>query len=158
MFHRIRYRLTRLPMPLLPSLLSRRLHPLWEMDLCECIPLLRTFMILEFVLQVSKNNIFKYCHNYFRHLCLKFFIFHMSERWFPWHSKKCIPPINPEMLFSDILATAKVKCMDLKLCMHNNLVTLEYLINKLEQIFRHMRLSWHNTDKNKYSTYSQEWP
>ena len=38
---------------------------------------------------------------------VKFFIFQMSGRWFPWHPKGgCTPPINLEVFFSDILATA----------------------------------------------------
>ena len=46
---------------------------------------------------------FCYCYqNYLRRLWLKFFIFQMSARWFPWHPKG--PLLNPEF-FSDILAT-----------------------------------------------------
>ena len=54
------------------------------------------------------KKIFCQCYqNYLRHLWLKFFIFQMSGRWFPWHPKGgCTPPINLEVFFSDILATA----------------------------------------------------
>ena len=52
----------------------------------------RSFLISDFVLQDMKN-IFCQCYqNYLRHLWLKFFIFQMSERWFPWHPKEGVAP------------------------------------------------------------------
>ena len=73
-----------------------------------CTPPLLSFLISNFVLQDMKE-IFCQCYqNYLRHLWLKFFIFQMSGRWFPWHPKGggVHPPINLEVFFSDILATA----------------------------------------------------
>ena len=55
------------------------------------------------------KKIFCKCYqNYLRHLWLKFFIFQMSGRWFPWHPKGggVHPPINLEVFFTHILATA----------------------------------------------------
>ena len=55
------------------------------------------------------KKIFCQCYqNYLRHLWLKFFIFQMSGRWFPWHPKGGVytPPINLEVFFTHILATA----------------------------------------------------
>ena len=74
-------------------------------------PPLRTFLISDFVLQDTKNIFCKCYQNYLRHLRLKFFIFQMSGRWFPWHTKGgCIPlPLNSKIFFSDILAMASKK-------------------------------------------------
>ena len=49
----------------------------------------------------------KFYQIYLRHLWLKFYISQISGWWFPWHPKGgCTPPINLEVFFSDILATA----------------------------------------------------
>ena len=60
----------------------------------------RNFLISDFVLQDTKKILCQRYQNCLRHLWLKFFIFHMSRGWFPWP----LPPINPEVFFSDILA------------------------------------------------------
>ena len=54
------------------------------------------------------KKIFCQCYqNYLRHLWLKFFIFQMSGRWFPWHPKGgCTPPHKSRGVFTHILATA----------------------------------------------------
>ena len=71
-------------------------------------PPLRFFFISDFVLKDRKTIFCKCYQNYLRHLWLKFFIFQMSGRWFPWHPKGggCTPPINLEVFFTHILATA----------------------------------------------------
>ena len=62
----------------------------------RCTPPLKTFLISEFVLQDAK----KCYQNYLRHLWLKFFIFQMSGRWFPWHPKGVVHlSINPKVFF-----------------------------------------------------------
>ena len=67
----------------------------------------RSFLISDFVLQDMKKIFCQNYQNYFRNLWLKFFIFQMSGRWFPWQPKggMVYTPLNLEV-FSDILATA----------------------------------------------------
>ena len=72
-----------------------------------CTPHFMNFFISDFILKDTKKIFCKCYQNYLRHLWLKSFIFQMSGRWFPWHPKGgCTPPINLEVFFSDILATA----------------------------------------------------
>ena len=70
--------------------------------------LLRIFLISDLVLQDTKKIFCKSYLIYLRHLCLKFFIFQVSGRWFPWHPKEggVHPSINLEVFFTHILATA----------------------------------------------------
>ena len=70
-------------------------------------PPLRTFLISDFVLQDTEKILCQCYQNDLIHPWLKLFIFQMSVRSFPWHHKGGVhPPINLEVLASDILAIA----------------------------------------------------
>ena len=63
-------------------------------------PPLRTFLISDFVLKDTKTLFCKCYQNYLRHLWLRFFLFQINGRWFPWHPKEGVnPPINLEVFF-----------------------------------------------------------
>ena len=90
------------------------------------------------------KNTFCQCYqNYLWHLWLKFFIFQRSGRWFPWHPKGAgvyTPPINLEVFFTHILATATRL---------NTLYGLETLHAQLsrhvgitQKVLRHIRHFW----------------
>ena len=66
-----------------------------------CTYPLRTFLIFDFVLQDTKKIVCQCYQNYLKRLLSKIFIWKL----FPWDPKG-IPPINLEVFFSDILATA----------------------------------------------------
>ena len=89
------------------------------------------------------KTIFCQCYqNYLRHLWLKFFIFQMSGRWFPWHPKGggVHPPINLEVFFTHILATAT------RLNTSYGLETLHAQLSRhvgiTQKVLRHIRHFW----------------
>ena len=63
-------------------------------------PSFTNFFISNFVLQDTKKCFWQCPQHYLRHLSLTYFTLLMRGRWF-----SC-PSINPEVFFSDILATA----------------------------------------------------
>ena len=70
----------------------------------------RSFLISAFVLQDMRKIFCQNYQNYLRDLWLKFFIFQMSGRWFPWQPKggMVYTPPKSRGVFSDILATANM--------------------------------------------------
>ena len=89
------------------------------------------------------KKIFCQCYqNYLRHLWLKFFIFQMSGRWFPWHPKGGVytPHKSIEVFFTHILATAT------RLNTSYGLETLHAQLSRqvgiTQKVLRHIRHIW----------------
>ena len=104
-------------------------------------PPLQFFFISDFVLEDTKKIFCNFYQNYLRHLWLKFFIFQISGRWFPWHPKGgCTPPKNLEVFFTHILATAA------RLNTSYGLETLHAQSSRhvgiTQKLLRHIRYFW----------------
>ena len=86
-------------------ILLRSLHLNGRRIYGGCTPLYVLFWCLTSFFMIQKRffaNVIKIISGIYG-----FFIFQMSGGWFPWHPKEgCTPPINLQLFFTDILATA----------------------------------------------------
>ena len=97
--------------------------------------LFTNFSISDFFFKIRERFFAR--ENYLRLCCLRYFIFQIIERWFPWHLKVCVPSSNILAMASRLNTFYGFETPYVQSSRH---------VWIIEKVLRHIRYFWRGYD------------